>query len=120
MDAYFVVIPFVIANLVLNSLPTQISEQASSTFEEIMRQDRIPIDMGSPLEPMSLSEYIEDCRMKLWDHAFLSTFKGHDCFKKSDDFLGFKGADLVVRRVLFRFENFEVLVILISNLVYHW
>lgn len=69
-----------------------------------MRQDRIPIDMESALEPMSLAEYIEDCRMKLWDCAFISTFKGHDCFKKLDDFVGFKGADLAVRRVLFRYE----------------
>lgn len=88
--------------MMLNLCLAQISEQASAIFEEIMRQDRLPIDMSSPLEPMSLTDYIEDCRMKLWEHAFNSTFKGHDCFKKTDDFLGFKGADLAVRRVLFR------------------
>lgn len=80
----------------------QISEQASISFEDIMRQDRLPIDMESPLEPMTLAAYIEDCRMKLWDHAFNSHFRGHDCLKKSEDFVGFKGAELVVRRVIFR------------------
>lgn len=83
-------------------LVLQISEQATVLFEEIMRQDRPPIDMGSALEPMSLSAYIEDCQMKMWDHAFTSYFKGHDYYKKSDDFVGYKGSDLVVRRVLFR------------------
>lgn len=81
----------------------QIAEQASITFDDILRQDRIPIDMESPLEPMTLSAYIEDCRMKLWDHAFASIFRGRDAFKKSDDFVSFKGTDLVVRRVLFRY-----------------
>ena len=81
----------------------QITEQACTVFDEIMRQDRIQIDMTVTEDPLSLPAYIEDCRMKLWEHAFSSYFRGQDCFKKSDDFVGFKGTELVVRRVLFRY-----------------
>lgn len=48
--------------------------------------------------------------MKLWEHAFNSYFKGHDSFKKIDDFHGFKGCDLLVRRVLFRYLSFNLLM----------
>ena len=84
-------------------LDVQITEQACILFDEIMRQDRIKIDMTLPLEPQSLPAYIEECRMKLWEHAFSSYFRGHESFKKSDDFVAFKGSDLLVRRVLFRY-----------------
>lgn len=43
----------------------QVSEQAIILFDDILRQDRIQIDMNSPLEPLSLPAYIEVCRMKL-------------------------------------------------------
>jgi hypothetical protein len=86
-------------------LAYQISEQASIIFEETMRQDRHPINMIFASEPMLLSAYIEDCRMKLWDHAFSTYFRGSDSFKKSDDFVGFSESDQVVRRVLFRYVS---------------
>lgn len=97
-----------ITNTVLVYLNVQIEEQACNLFDEIMRQDRIPIDMTVQEEPRPLAAYIEDCRMKLWDHAFSSYFKGHDCFKKSEDFVGFKGTDLLIRRVLFRYSSSTV------------
>jgi hypothetical protein len=71
-------------------------------FEDIVKHDRIPIDMSVPSEPLALAAYIEECRIALWDHAFVSVFHGHDCFKKIDDFQGYKGTDPVVRRVLFK------------------
>jgi len=80
----------------------QITEEATSSWDEIMRQDKIPVDMSVAVEPLSLPAYIEDCRMKLWDKAFLTYFRGNDGFKKLDDFAGFKGSDQIVRRVLFR------------------
>ena len=70
-------------------------------FEDIVQQDRIPIDMSVPSEPLTLASYIEECRIALWDHAFISVFRGQDCFKKIDDFQGYKRTDLVVRRVIF-------------------
>lgn len=86
-------------------LHVQISKQASNLFDDIMRQDRIPIDMSSPLEPFTLAAYIEDCRMKLWEHAFNSYFKGQDRYKKTEEFVGYKGSVLVVRRVIFRYSS---------------
>ena len=61
------------------------------------------MNMNVPTEPMNLESYVEDCRMKLFDHAFLSYFKGTDAFTKTNNFKEYKGSDLVVRRVLFRY-----------------
>ena len=61
--------------------------------------------MGVANEPMLLPAYIEDCRMKLWDHTFSTYFRGADSFKKSDDFVGFNGSDLVIHRVPFRYVS---------------
>ena len=80
----------------------QLSEEASTSLDDILRSDRPPINMNVSTEPMGLETYVEDCRMKLFDHAFLSYFKGTDAFTKSTDFKDFKGSDLVVRRVLYR------------------
>lgn len=81
----------------------QISERASNSVKNIMQQDKLPIDMTTTLEPLSLLAYIKDSQMKLWDHAFNSYFRGHDAIKKSDDSVGFKETALVVRRVLFTY-----------------
>ena len=80
----------------------QISDQASIIFDETVRQDRLVINFELPSEPLSLVAYIEDCRMKLWDNAFPTFFRGQDVFNKTHDFEGFNGTDLIVRRVLFR------------------
>ena len=57
---------------------------AIEMFESIMRQDNI--DMSSAEEPMSLSDYLESWRMKVWDTTYAAVFKGADSFKKSDSF----------------------------------
>ena len=64
----------------------QLKEMTVEMFEFIMRQDNIPIDMSSAEEPMSLSDYLESWRMKVWDIAYAAVFKGADSFKKSDSF----------------------------------
>ena len=88
-----------------------ISEHASIIFNETMHQDRFPINMSVRSEPMLLSAYIKDCRMKLWDHAFYTCFRGHDSLKNGDEFVGFNGSDLLVRRVLFRYVlHFDLLL----------
>lgn len=80
----------------------QITDQASIIFEETVRQDRLVINFEVPSEPLSLVAYIEDCRMKLWDNAFPTFFRGQDAFNKTHDFEDFNGTDLIVRRVIFR------------------
>ena len=42
-------------------IASQISEQANMIFDETMRQDRLPINMSVPSEPLLLPAYIEDC-----------------------------------------------------------
>ena len=83
----------------------QISDQASIIFEDTSRQDRLAINFDIPSEPFTLAAYIEDCRMKLWDNAFPTFFRGQDVFNKTLDFVGFTRTDLIVRRVLFRWVN---------------
>ena len=89
----------------------QIYEQANIIFDETMRQDRLPISMSVASEPLLLPAYIEDCRMKLQDHAFSTYFRGHNFVKKNDDFVGFNGSKLVVRRIVLRYvSNVELLL----------
>lgn len=83
-------------------LSYQLLEQACFEFEEIVEQHRIPIDMDVPTEPMTLVDYVKDCRMKLWDNAFSSYFKGAEAFQKHHKFQAVKGTELVVRRLIFR------------------
>ena len=80
----------------------QLEEMAIEMFESIMQQDNIPIDMSSSEEPISLSEYLESWRMKVWDTAYAAAFKGADSFKKSDSFRAYKDSTLYVRRLVFR------------------
>ena len=84
----------------------QLSDQATAAFDEIVRQDRIIIDMSVPGDPMSLPAYVEDCRMKLWDNVFYSYFRGNEAFQKGHEFRDLKGADLIVRRLLYRYASF--------------
>ncbi len=86
--------------IILHTL--QIEENAVESFEDIVRAVNICISMDSSLEPLSLSAFIEEWRIRLWDHVFLTYFKGHDHFKKSEGFSAFKGSDLAVKRVIFR------------------
>ena len=68
----------------------------------MLKSDNIQVNMDVPTEPMTLPDYIESWRMKLWDHAFPSVFKGPEVFKKSDSFKDYKASDLAVKRVLHR------------------
>ena len=93
---------FILLGVSINIIYPQISDQASIIYDETVRQDRLVINFDLPSEPSTLVSYIEDCRMKLWDYAFPSFFRGQDAFNKTHDFDGYKGTELIVRRVLFR------------------
>ena len=73
-------------------------------FDNIVKKDELPLNMDSPLEPESFVDYVEGWRIRVWDHAFLGQFRGHDTFRKSDDFKKHKGADAVVKRVIYRYK----------------
>jgi hypothetical protein len=72
-------------------------------FENIIHKDNVSLNMDVPAEPKTMSQFIETWRVKLWDKAFVTVFKGADHFKKSDSFKDFKGNDLVVKRVVYRY-----------------
>jgi hypothetical protein len=77
-------------------------------FENIVHKDNVPLNMDVPSEPRTLPQFIESWRVKLWDKAFLNVFKGTDHFKKSIAFKDFKGTDLVVKRVVYRYVSFNL------------
>jgi hypothetical protein len=72
-------------------------------FENIVKKDQLHLTMDSPMEPESFAEYLEGWRIRVWDHAFITHFRGNDVFRKSDDFKKHKGGDLVVKRVIYRY-----------------
>ncbi len=98
----------------------QIEENAVESFEDIVRADNIPITMDSPLDPLPLSAFIEEWRIRLWDHAFVTYFKRHDHFKKSEDFSSFKGSDLAVKRVIFRLMYYILWNTSIASKSFNW
>jgi hypothetical protein len=77
-------------------------------FDTIVSKDNISLNMNVPDEPKTIAQFIESWRVKLWDKGFVMVFKGADHFKKSDSFKDFKGSDLVVKRVVYRYVSFEL------------
>ena len=81
-------------------------------FETIAHKDNVHLNMDVQAEPKTLSQFIEYWRVKIWDKAFVNVFKRAEAFKKSIAFKEFKGSDLVVKRVVYRYFFF------LSNLIY--
>jgi len=75
-------------------------EVGTKMFDNFVKKDQLALNMNSPLEPDSLADYIEDWRIRVWDHAFLVYFRRHDVYKKSDDFRKHKAFDQVVKHVV--------------------
>ena len=73
-------------------------------LDSIVVSDNLNIDMHIPTEPMSLVDYIESWRMKLWDSAYSGVFKGAESFKKSDSFKDYKGSGHAVKRLLYMYK----------------
>ena len=73
-------------------------------LDSIILLDNLNIDMHVPAEPMSLIDYIESWRMKLWDSTYSGVFKGAEAFKKSDYFKNYKGSMLAVKRLLYWYK----------------
>lgn len=69
-------------------------------------RDNLPVDMKSPLEPLYVSDFVEDWRMRIWDHAFENELTEKPSFKKSDNFLKFPETDSIIKRVVYRFGFF--------------
>jgi hypothetical protein len=84
---------------------SQIEEIVVKEFDNIVLADNIPIDYSVLAEPVSLLSYIETWRVRVFDHAFLHYYKGADPFTKAKVFSEYRGTDLVVKRVIFRYVN---------------
>jgi len=80
----------------------QLEEIATEMFDNIICSDNINVNMSLPSELETLKEYVEGWRMKLWDIAYMSVFKGVDAFKKSDNFKDYKGAMQAVHRLIYK------------------
>ena len=71
--------------------------------DSITVSDNLNIDMHVSAESMSLIDYIESWRMKLWDSAYNGVFNGAESFKKFDSFKDYKGSMLAVKCLLYRY-----------------
>jgi hypothetical protein len=80
----------------------QLIDAVVDSFNSIVAKDRIQLNLGGLDGPDTLPAYLEKWRMQLWDLAFSSIFKGVSPFKKSDVFLDYRRASLLVRRVIYR------------------
>lgn len=89
-------------------------------FDSILWSDNLTINMDIAMESKTLKEYLGSWRIKLWDIAYTGVFKGGDAFKKSETFKDFKGAMLVVHRLVFRYfqGHINVVCILMSVLFF--
>jgi len=77
-------------------------EGAVEYFDSVVSKDCIQVNLNTLLEPMTLAEYIEEWRRRIWEQGFGPFLKGGKGFKKSDMFSNVEGSDLAVRRILFR------------------
>ena len=85
-------------------------------FDKIVLADNIPIDYTILAKPLYLLSYIETWQVQLFDHAFLHYYRGTDLFTKAKEFNEYRGMDLVVKRVIFRYVNHFGASISISSL----
>ena len=51
------------------------------------------------------SDYMEDCRVSVWEKAFLTYFSGSDLYKKGTIFKDFKDSGNVVKRLWLRSDT---------------
>jgi hypothetical protein len=72
------------------------------SFNTIVAKDGIVLSLGGLDGPDTLPTYLDKWCMQLWDLAFTTIFKGVCPFKKSDVFVDYRGANLLVRRVIYR------------------
>jgi hypothetical protein len=80
----------------------QLEEGAVEMFSNAVKEDGLLIDMEVSERPKSIDVYIQDWRNRIWEHGFMSFFRGKDSYTKSKAFVDQKQTDLVVKRAVFR------------------
>jgi hypothetical protein len=68
-------------------------------------KDGIFLNLGRLDGSDTMAAYLEKWRMQLWDLAFSIVFKIVCPFKKSDVFVDYRGANLLVKRVIYKYVH---------------
>jgi hypothetical protein len=80
----------------------QLIDVAIDSFNSIVAKNGIILNLGRLDGPNTLPAYLRKWRMQLWNLAFSTIFKGVCPFKKSDVFVDYHGANLLVKRVIYK------------------
>jgi hypothetical protein len=72
------------------------------SFNTIVAKDGIVLSLGGLDGPDTLPTYLDKWCMQLWDLAFTTIFKGVCPFKNSNVFVDYRGANLLVKKVIYR------------------
>jgi hypothetical protein len=79
----------------------QVIDATVDSFNTTVAKDGIVLNLGGLDGLDTLPTYLEKWRMQLWDLTFSSVFKDVSPFKKSDDFLDYRGSNLLMKRVIY-------------------
>ena len=71
--------------------------------------------LDGDVEVDSLPDYIEKWRICLWDKAFIGHFTGADIYGKGTWWKDVKGADNIVKRLIFWYVNWHLLIFILHN-----
>jgi hypothetical protein len=79
---------------------SQFIAAAVDSFNSIVAKDGIVLNLSGLDGPDLVPTYLEKWYMQLWDLAFSIVFKDVYSFKKSNVFVDYRGATLLVKRVI--------------------
>jgi hypothetical protein len=88
----------------------QLIDAVVDSFNSIVGKDGIVLNLGGLDGSDTLLAYLQKWRMQLWDLAFSIVFKGVCPFKKSDVFVDYCGANLLVKRVIYRLTHLLLMI----------
>jgi hypothetical protein len=80
----------------------QFIDPAVDSFNSIVAKDGIVLNLGGLDGPNTLPAYLEKWRIQLRDLAFSTIFKDVCPFKKSNVFVDYRGAILLMKKVIYR------------------
>jgi hypothetical protein len=81
-----------------------LEEGAVDLFSKTVKEDNLEIDMEVVDKPKTIDKYVQAWHNQIWDHGFMGWFKGKDSYSKTKAFLEHRHTDLVIKRVVFRYE----------------
>lgn len=101
MFLYLAIICF--CELIHGWIYEQLEEAATVEWAKLI-DDVGPISPSIEEPIMDLPSYIEKWRMILWNNAYTYMFTGRGAYTKASKFHEFDDTDLLVKRVLLRYE----------------